>query len=274
MAPLLAQAPAAPMDPDDLENNPGANASLHDTMAAKLHRRHVLKGGVGALTMARLGLLGPRACACHPLASASGPTAAVLGFTAVGKSLADRISVPDGHTATVIHATGDTLDPAIGDCQNDGTDGNFGRRSGDHRDGMHYLGLSAGAGPRPEAETLKKSEAHGASVVEIAQTAGVFGVLKASAFNRCVTPRTPMTLNGPARGSAPASGWTTSTAKRASTSRGCASSTTCPSPTAAGFRAPAASPAMMKAPGQATARALRRPMAQAAQKRARVRPPA
>ena len=41
-------------DPDDLENNTSGNPSLHDVLAARLHRRHVLKGGVGAMTMAGL----------------------------------------------------------------------------------------------------------------------------------------------------------------------------------------------------------------------------
>ena len=51
---------AAPFhaDPDDLENNTSGNPSLHDVLAARLHRRHVLKGGVGAMTMAGLGTLG------------------------------------------------------------------------------------------------------------------------------------------------------------------------------------------------------------------------
>ncbi|MBH2010867.1 MAG: DUF839 domain-containing protein [Xanthomonadaceae bacterium] len=237
---LSTQNPSAPIDPDDLENNPSANASIHDVMAAKMHRRHVLKGGVGALTMASLGTLGLSACAGNPLAAAS--ASPVLGFGAVGKSLADRVTVPEGYTATVIYATGDAIDPVVGDYKNDGSDSNFGRRSGDHHDGMHYFGLSAdgkptpgsnsralmainheaingtvqfmhpkgqtnigasaSAGPRPEAEALKEVEAHGASIVEIAKSGGKFGVVKASAFNRRVTPRTPMALTGPARGSA------------------------------------------------------------------------
>ena len=234
---LFTPTSAAPIDPDDLENNASANASLHDVMAARMHRRHVLKGGVGALTMASLGSLGLSACAVNPLASASRP---VLGFGAVGKSLVDRVTVPEGYTATVIYATGDSIDASVSDYKNDGSDGNFGRRSGDHHDGMHYFGLSAdgkpaassnsralmcinheaingtvqfmhpqgqtnlgaSAGPRPEAEALKEVEAHGASVVEIAKAGGRFGVVKASSFNRRVTPRTPMTLGGPARGSA------------------------------------------------------------------------
>ena len=39
-------------DPDDQDNNPSTNPSLHDVMGARMHRRYVLKGGVGAISMA------------------------------------------------------------------------------------------------------------------------------------------------------------------------------------------------------------------------------
>ena len=52
-----------------------------------MHRRHLLRGGVGALAAATL-----------------------------------------GYTATVIYATGDSIDPAVSGYKNDGTDDNFGRR--------------------------------------------------------------------------------------------------------------------------------------------------
>ncbi len=224
-----------PIDPDDLDNNPSANPSMHDVLAARLHRRHVLKGGVGAMAMASLGTLGVTACATGP-GMAEAPS---LGFKAVGKAVTDRITVPDGYTATVIYATGDSIDPSVPDYKNDGTDSNFARRSGDHHDGMHFFGLSAagmpsntsndrallvmnheniagtvrfmhpagqtansGNGPRPEGESTKEIDAHGVSVVELAKTAGKFGVVKSSAFNRRVTASTLMDITGPARGSA------------------------------------------------------------------------
>ncbi|MDM0052607.1 PhoX family phosphatase [Variovorax sp. J22R115] len=255
--------PPAPnefIDPDDLDNNPTSNTSLHEVIASRMHRRHLLRGGVGALTAATLGPLALSACgggndgnfpiappapapAPAPPAPAPAPALAAepkLGFTAVGKDLADRIAVPAGYTATVIYATGDSIDPAVTDYKNDGSDDTFGRRSGDQHDGMHYFGLtpdskpslssteralmcinheaingtvmfmhpngqtniSSSAGPRPEAEALKEVEAHGASVVEIAKSGGKFTVVKNSTFNRRVTPRTPMEFGGPARGSA------------------------------------------------------------------------
>ena len=50
------------VDPDDLDNNPSSNPSLHEVMQARLHRRHVLKSGVGAMTMAGLTSLSLTAC--------------------------------------------------------------------------------------------------------------------------------------------------------------------------------------------------------------------
>jgi len=222
------------IDPDDLENNTSGNPSMHQVLGARLHRRHVLKGGVGAITMASLGSLGLTACATGP-GMADSPT---LGFKAIGKAISDRVTVPEGYTASVIYATGDSIDPSVPDYKNDGTDGNFARRAGDHHDGIHFFGLTAagtpsytsndrallvmnhenisgtsrfmhingqtgnsGAGPRPEGESLKEIEAHGVSVIELAKTSGKFGMVKASGFNRRITAATPMELAGPARGS-------------------------------------------------------------------------
>ncbi|MEP6722406.1 MAG: alkaline phosphatase PhoX, partial [Variovorax sp.] len=246
------------IDPDDLDNNPTSNPSLHEVIGTRMHRRHLLRGGVSALAAASLGPLALSACGgggggsgAFPIVAAPAPPVAApppapvpappggpsLGFSAVNKSLADSIVVPAGYTATVIYATGDSIDPAVSDYKNDGTDDNFGRRSGDQHDGMHYFGLTADGKPtltsndralmcinheaingtvpfmhpagqtnptgvRPEAEALKEVEAHGASVVEIAKSAGKFATVKASTFNRRVTPRTPMVFGGPAKGSA------------------------------------------------------------------------
>ncbi|MES2946677.1 MAG: phosphatase, partial [Pseudomonadota bacterium] len=83
------------IDPDDLDNNNSGNPSMHDVLAARLHRRHVLKGGVGAMAMAGLGTLGLTACATGPAVADS----TVLGFKAVNKAVSDRITVPEGYTA-------------------------------------------------------------------------------------------------------------------------------------------------------------------------------
>ena len=188
-------------------------------MGARLHCRHVLKGGLGALTAA--------------------PAEKVLGIAAVAKDLADHVVVPAGYTATVIYATGDSIDPAIPDYHNDGSDDTFSRRAGDHHDAMHWFGLgadgvsrdptsndrgllcmnheniagtvlylhaagqtNAGTGARPEVEATKEIEAHGVSVIDLGRTAGKLGLRKRSPFNRRMAGQRPRHRRGvrPRRG--------------------------------------------------------------------------
>ena len=233
------------IDPDDLENNTSGNPHLNDVLAARLHRRHILGGGLGAMAMAGFGTMSLAACGGGDSAPAVlappvtvTPTPVTLGFIAVNKNKLDNITVPTGYTATVIYATGDSIDPTVPDYLNNGTQDNFARRSGDHHDGMHFFGLSAAgapapsnndrallvmnheniagtvqfmhtagqtntpAGGRPESEAIKEIDAHGVSIIELSKTAGKFGYVKASSFNRRVTASTLMELSGPARGSA------------------------------------------------------------------------
>src|SRR5690606_31545446 len=58
-------------------------------------------------------------------------------------------------------------------------------------------------GRRPEAEALKEIEAHGVSVVEFVEGANrQWRYVQDSAFNRRITPNTPVVFNGPVRGTA------------------------------------------------------------------------
>jgi secreted PhoX family phosphatase len=157
-----------------------------------------------------------------------------LSFPAVAKSTADAVVVPAGYTATVLYAVGDPLDAATPAYLNDGSDTGFETRAGDHHDGMEYFGLnSAGtaadvagserailamnhealtdqflhvngvtANPRPVAEADKEMPAHGLSFVEVRRQGGAFSHVRDSAYNRRVTPLTPMRIHGPARGNA------------------------------------------------------------------------
>jgi uncharacterized protein len=230
------------IDPDDLDNNHSANTSVHDVLRERLHRRHLLKGGVSALTFAGLGGLSLSACGGSDNPAPTPVPVKSLGFTAVSKDLADQLVLAPGYTASVIYATGDAISSTVGDYKNDGSDDTFSKRSGDHHDGMHYFGLAAtGATPdktstdrallamnheniagtvqfmhpagqtnlsatsaagRPEAEAVKEIEAHGVSIVEIKKTGGKFATVKASLLNRRITASTPMEINGPVRGSA------------------------------------------------------------------------
>ena len=70
-----------------------------------------------------------------------------LNFAAVNKSKRDRVMVPALYTATVIHATSDSIDPTVPDCLNNGSQDNFARRSSDHHDDMLNFGFDAAGAP-------------------------------------------------------------------------------------------------------------------------------
>jgi len=210
-----------------------------DVLDARLSRRSVLRGGVGSAATAVLGGMSLSACGGGddpaPAPAPAGPAAvSSLSFAAVAKSTADVVSVPAGYTASIIYALGDPLNATTPAYANNGSDTDFDNRAGDHHDGMEYYGLNAAgtardpngsergllavnhealtdnflhvngssARPRPAAESDKEIPAHGVSVVEVRRTAGVWGYVQNSAYNRRVTPLTPIELSGAARGNA------------------------------------------------------------------------
>ncbi|MBB4859978.1 secreted PhoX family phosphatase [Novosphingobium chloroacetimidivorans] len=162
---------------------------------------------------------------------------AVLGFAAVPKNLNDVVTVPAGYTVTVMTRLGDPLASGVSAYANNGTDGDFDKRIGDHGDALHFFGLSsAGArddnsntrglmvqnhenlnvqylhpngptnvtsGARPQAEALKEMMAHGVSVAEYVDAGGrKWSYVPTSSFNRRITPATVMQFSGPAAGNA------------------------------------------------------------------------
>ena len=174
-----------------------------------------------------------------PASPAPSTTISTLSFTPVPKSLADAVRVPTGYTATPIYALGDPLTAATAAYKNDGTDTDFGNRAGDHHDGMEYFGLSADGSkrdplgslrgllainheatsnrdvrsyylhanggtlnPRPPLEADKEIAVHGVSVVEVRKTGSTWAYVQDSAYNRRITPLTPVQIAGPARGNA------------------------------------------------------------------------
>jgi uncharacterized protein len=161
-----------------------------------------------------------------------------LGFTAVAKNKLDVVTVPTGYTVSVINRTGDPIAATVPAYKNDGTDTNFAQRIGDHGDALYWYGLNADgtardatsstrgllvqnheninqqylhvagatgtkAGEvRPEGEAQKEIDCHGVSVTEASEgTSRAWSVKQDSAYNRRLTPATPMVFNGPAKGS-------------------------------------------------------------------------
>jgi secreted PhoX family phosphatase len=227
---------------DDDNANTSANPRFDDVLTARLSRRSLLRGSVGAGTTALFGGLGLAACGGgddDEVASPPPPTETLLGFGAVAKSLADQVSVPVGYTASVLFALGDPLVAAAAPYKNDGTDTGFEQRAGDHHDGMEWFGLDANGAPsasaadrgliainfeattdeerasfflhadggtrtlpRPAAEVDKETAIHGIGVVEVRRTGSQWSHVVDSPRNFRLTALSPIEIAGPARGHA------------------------------------------------------------------------
>ena len=228
--------PLLGIEGDDENSNASGNADFMAVLDARLSRRSVLRGGVGTAAAVVLGGMGVSACGGgdDDDAPATNPPVDKLGFTAVAKSTADAVSVPAGYTAAVIYALGDPLTAGTPAYANDGSDTDFDHRAGDHHDGMEYFGLNtagtardangsergllamnhealsdnylhvngSSARPRPASESDKEIPAHGVSVVEVRKTGSAWAYVQDSAYNRRVTPLTPVELSGAVRGNA------------------------------------------------------------------------
>ena len=218
---------------DDEDHNTSRNPSFQSVLDARLSRRSLLRGGVGSAATMVLGSWSLAGCGSDDDGATNEAPLQRVAFGAVGKSTADALSVPAGYTATVLYAVGDPLDTTTSAYANNGSDTSFEMRAGDHHDGMFFYGLSAagardnaanGRGllamnhealtdnflhvngssprPRPAAESDKEVAAHGISIVEVARSGGTWAYKKDSAFNRRVTPLTPIEISGPVRGNA------------------------------------------------------------------------
>ena len=231
-------APEQAIDFNNENSNTSANPTFDAVLGARLSRRGLLRGGVGTVGTAVLGGFGVTACGGSDDPVPAEPVK-LLGFSAVGKSLADTVVVPAGYTASVLFALGDPMAAGVAAYKNDGTDGDFDKRAGDHHDGMEWFGLGADGKrsdsatdrgllainheattdeklssfflhadggvstlPRPASEVDKETALHGVAVIEVAKTAGKWGYVPSSALNFRLTALSPIEIAGPARGHA------------------------------------------------------------------------
>ncbi|WP_462388088.1 PhoX family protein [Acidovorax sp. Q11] len=231
-------APEQAIDFNNENANTSANPTFDAVLGARLSRRGLLRGSVGTVGTAVLAGFGVSACGGgSDDAVPAGPK--LLGFGAVPKSLADVVAVPAGYTASVLFALGDPIASGVAAYKNDGTDGDFDKRAGDHHDGMEWFGLGADGKrndnatergllainheattdeklsshflhanggtttlPRPAAEIDKETAAHGIAVIEVTKTAGKWAYVQNSALNFRLTSLSPIEISGPARGNA------------------------------------------------------------------------
>jgi secreted PhoX family phosphatase len=116
----------------EILSNSSDNPHFEDILARGLaspSRRMILRGGVGLAGLAMLP-------GCASLAA--GPSlASALGFPSLEKSLLDDVVLPPGYRYTVLHATGDSLDPKLPAYSNAGAEtDDWSTRIGDHHDAL------------------------------------------------------------------------------------------------------------------------------------------
>ncbi len=225
-------------DGDEPRCNASANADFASVLQARMSRRAVLKGGLGASLAALFAPLTPAFAYGTTQASAS-----LLGFAPVPASAADRVTVPTGYRVQVLAPWGTPLsgtDVPFDPIRTSGAD--QAALVGSHHDGMHFFPIEGtdpyqgssddgllvmnheyveprfmhasavgraltrsavpldANGKRAADEVLKELNGHGVSVLRIRRNAdGVWNVV-ADPRNRRITGLTPMILSGPVRG--------------------------------------------------------------------------
>lgn len=232
----------------ELDNNTSDNIHFRDILEQHISRRSLItKAASGAVALTLATILTGCNDSDDDSGSNNGGTTPVdpnkkpekLTFTPVAKNLHDIVTVPEGYEANVIYALGDSINPDIGewDDNNIPSGPSFLLRSGDCHDGMHFFGLNTSTdkfdgnvstegllvmnheyinqtflhpkgptkvdGRRPEDEVIRETNAHGVSIVHIKKDPITQKVVidKSSVFNRRITASTEMNFAGAAAGS-------------------------------------------------------------------------
>ena len=219
--------------------NHSGNNPFHEVLAARLQRRSVMKGTVGAALASIMGMTLVGCDSDDDDDSDTGSSASAqteLGFKAVPVSSANEVVVPEGYSAQAFLPWGTPITGSYpefrADASNTGAEQE--QQVGMHHDGLHFfpIDLKAGGnsstegllvmnheyinqdalhpggatyvlGQRPADEVRKEIAAHGVSVVHIKQDSeGAWDVVFGSPFNRRITGNTDMDIRGPVRGNA------------------------------------------------------------------------
>lgn len=214
---------------DEIINNPSDNRSFSDILHARLSRREILKGGVGA---AAVSMFGPTFAECKDEAEDLSAESSLLGFQAIPVSTDDAHHVAAGYTATVFYRWGDPVSDGPEfkmDASNSASDQM--QQAGMHHDGMYFFPLpfgsdnsdhgllvmnheyidpnilhtTGGYDANPEGYDKDKADkemaAHGVSVLEIQKKDGKWAIIRPSKYARRLTMHTAMDASGPAAGS-------------------------------------------------------------------------
>ncbi|MDX5593985.1 PhoX family phosphatase [Pseudovibrio sp. SPO723] len=199
---------------DEVHNNRNVTIEFDDVVDRALSRRGFL-GGALAMSTASF-ILGAGAFGSSKAQAATNR----FGFTPVEATTADTITLPEGYSWHPVATWGEPIfsDVPEFDHVTRGTAATQARAFGDNNDGMalfskdgrHILAVNneytnrdilwEGGVPADADAILKGKNAHGISVVEIAQNDGKWSIVKDSEFNFRITPDTEMEITGPARG--------------------------------------------------------------------------
>ena len=201
---------------DELINPAPETTDFDRVVEASLSRRDLLKSVVAFGSIAALG--GYNALSNDAFAASSR-----IGFTPIPTDTEDGISLPAGYKSHVVARWGDPLWSGVPefDHATRGTAASQEKAFGDNIDGMEVFAVGdktvivvnneysnrrvmwgnyAEDAPISDDDIVKIKMAHGLTLVEIAESDGVWSIVKDSPYNRRVTPDTPTTITGPAAG--------------------------------------------------------------------------
>lgn len=227
--------PDGKLNPSDAVSNDSDNESINDLIEQRqLNRRGFLKNSMGATAVAVLGtsLLDGMTSFAH---AAPAPVGGI-GFTSIPPNLFlnpsdDSVSVPEGYSARVLVAWGDSLTPEPNwDPSGAMDEGTQLHCYGSHTDGMHFFPQDSGrsstggllvtnseyvdpglvnsttsyaTAPLSLEMVRAQQAAHGVNVVKVFKNRyGNWQVNRRSPFNRRITGNTPCEISGPAAGHA------------------------------------------------------------------------
>ena len=140
--------------------NHSSNTPFHQVLAARMQRRTVMKGSVGAAlaSVMGLGLAGCGSDDDDDNGSSTGGSSANtdLGFKAVAVSTANEVVVPEGYSSVAFLPWGTPITGSYPEYKADGT--NTGadqeQQMGMHHDGVHFFPIDQKAGGNSSTEGL------------------------------------------------------------------------------------------------------------------------
>jgi secreted PhoX family phosphatase len=213
----------------DHGSNSAEGPTMGEVIAARFHRRDLLKGSLAAAAIAAT--LGPKALAAGGQAAASAsPTR--FDFKEIEAGVDQTHHVAEGYDAQVLLRWGDPIFPDAPDFDPHAQSADKqARQFGYNTDFIGYIPIAGSSEhgllvanheytneelmfPKAarqgdaggDAERVRKDlveiemMAHGGAVVEVRRIGGRWAVVKDSKYNRRITAQTPMELTGPAAG--------------------------------------------------------------------------